>query len=493
VESARGEAGLRWILIGLVVLSAFAVVGAPGAMLLTDLAVVTGAALIAAYLVHQGLSGAQAARVAAPSAVVFALVATTAALSSLGGFGSDPVAPGVIGGFAATGAVLLALAIAAGEGIAILPARRSTVPPLPQKNASPEGDTAQALAAIGASYQGVFELDLRRDSIKLSQEAAALLGLCVERLSNEDWIARMHPEDREVYRNAIDRFRAQEGLAFRVEFRAQNGQGRYCWLELRASALGDGAGVERFLGLVADVTTRKEADLAEGAHGERDALTGLRNRAGLVEQLEELGSDIAAAALALLDIDRFKSVHASLGDEGGESILIGVAKRLAALGRGKVQLFRVGGDSFAMLFVRPNANALAIGERIVNALREPHVWQGRSAFAPASVGMALGRDAAGPFNLIKNAELGLLKAKRDGGACARLYGPELENSGPPDEMALEAELRRSLARGDLELLYQPIMRLADGTVAGFEALLRWNHPERGQLAPADFIAHAEQT
>jgi len=495
-QEVFGRRMVRWVLVGLVVLSAFALVGVPGAMLLTDFGVVTGAALIAAYLVHEGLSGAQAARVAAPSAVVFALVTTAAAVSSLGGFESNPGAPGVIGGFAATGAVLLALAIAAGEGIAILPARRSTVPPLSQAYVSPVADdTTQALAAIGASYQGVFELDLKRDSVKLSQEAAALLGLSkgAETLSHADWFARMHPEDRDVYRDAMQRFRVEEGLAFRVEFRARNEHGHYCWLELRASALGDGAGVERFLGLIADVTTRKETDISEGVRGERDALTGLRNRTGLVEQLEELAGDITAVTLALLDIDRFKSVHASLGDAGGDDILVSIGRRLAALGRGKAQLFRVGGDSFAMLFTRPNVNALATGERIVHALGEPHVWQGRTAFAPASVGLALGRDAANPFDLIKNAELGLLKAKREGGACARLYGRELENSGPPDEMELEAELRQSLARGDLEVFYQPIMRLSDGSVAGFEALLRWNHPKRGQLAPSDFIAHAEQT
>ncbi|HEY2446739.1 MAG TPA: GGDEF and EAL domain-containing protein [Rhizomicrobium sp.] len=491
-----GQRTVRWILSGLVALSAFAVVGVPGAMLLADCAVVTGAAAIAAYLVHQGLSGAQAARVAAPSAVVFALVTTTAAVSALGGFPSNTAAPGVIGGFAATGAVLLALAIAAGEGIAILPARRSTNPPPPPLPQLPQQDDgAQAIAAIGASYQGIFEFDLKRDRVRLSPEAAALLGLRngAERFSNAEWLARLHPEDREVYRDAVERFGIEEGLAFRVEFRAQTEQGHYCWLELRASALGQGAGVERFLGLIADVTTRREADTPEHVRGERDALTGLRNRSGLVAQLEELGSDISSAILVLLDVDRFKSVHASLGDEGGDSVLVGIARRLATMGRGRAQLFRIGGDGFALLFVRANANALALGERIVNLLREPHVWEGRSAFAPASVGLALGRDAKGPFDLIKNSELALLKAKRDGGACARLYGRELENSGPPDAMALEAELRQSLAKGELKLSYQPIIRLANGAVAGFEALLRWNHPERGPIPPSDFITHAEET
>jgi len=493
-ETVVTPAMLRLILAGLVGLSGCALVGVPGAMLLTDISVVAGAALVAAYLVRQGLAGGQAARVVAPSATVFALVTTAGAVSALGGFQSDQAAPGVIGGFAATGAVLLALAIAAGEGIAILPARRPrVVPSTPRPAAS--GETEQALAAIGASYQGVFEFDLVRQIVKLSPEAAALLGRNngAEVFSADAWLARLHPDDKEIYSDAIERFRMQKGLAFRIEFRACVEGGTYCWLELRASALGEGAAVERYLGLIADVTSRKEADSPPDTRRTRDGLTGLGNRIGLVEELERMGADMSSVVLALLDIDRFKSVHASLGDIGGDSVLLDIAERLLGVGREKASVFRVGGDGFGMLFGKPDIGALAIGKRIVAALGEPHVWNGRNAFAPASVGLAMGRDARDPFELIKNAELALLKAKREGGACARLYGRELENTGPADQVALEAELRQSLARGEIELVYQPIVRLADGAVAGLEALLRWNHPRRGAVAPGDFITHAEHT
>ncbi|HEX4079218.1 MAG TPA: EAL domain-containing protein [Rhizomicrobium sp.] len=487
---------LRGVIIGLVILSVAAAVGVPGTMLLTEVTVVVGAALMAAHLVHQGLAGAQSARVAAPSATVFALVATAAALSALGAFQSDPAAPGIVGGFAATGSVLLALAIAAGEGMAILPARRSTIAPLPDKRVpyAPPDESADAIAAIGASYQGVFEFDLGRQTVKLSPEAAGLIGLRngPETFTEADWLARVHSDDREVYRDAIARFCSQKGLAFRVEFRIRTEHGHYCWLELRASALGNGASVDRYLGLVADVTTRKESDPPPVAR-DRDRLTGLRTRLGLVDELERLGTDLSRGILAFVDIDRFKSVHASLGDAGGDSVLVSVADRLVALGRGGAVVFRVGGDAFALLFPGPDPNALTLGERIVEQLNEPHAWGDRSAFAPASVGLALGRDAEDPFDLIKNAELSLRKAKLDGGACARLYGRELEASAVPDAVALDAALRRSLAKGDMDLVYQPIMRLADRSVAGFEALLRWKHPERGLLAPDDFIAHAERT
>jgi diguanylate cyclase (GGDEF)-like protein/PAS domain S-box-containing protein len=484
-------APLRTLTIGLIAISAAALVGVPGAMLLTDAAVVLGTGLIAAHLVRNGLAGAQAARVAAPSAAVFGLVTTAAAISALGGFQSNPAAPGVIGGFAATGAVLLALAVAAGEGIAILPARRSTPAPLPDRgdSISTREETAQAIAA---SYQGVFEVDLRQQTVRLSPEAAALLGFGngAESFTAMGWLARLHPEDREIYSDALERFQTQKGLAFRVEFRAATETGTWCWLELRASAMGAGESVDRYLGLIADVTTRKEADATTPR--DRDSLTGLRNRLGLVEELDKLG-ELGCAILALLDIDRFKAIHASLGDAGGDSILISVAQRLVEFAGGRAQVFRVGGDGFALLFARADVNALAIGERIVAALSEPHRWEGRSAFAPASIGLALGRDARDPFDLIKNAELGLRKAKLEGGGCARPYSLELESMVSTDAVALDAALREALARGEMDVAYQPIMSLASGTVAGFEALLRWNKPGRGAVPPGEFIMHAEET
>ncbi len=492
VDQLPSWASLRTLTMGLIAISAAALVGVPGAMLLTDVAVVVGTGLIAAHLVRHGMAGGQAARVAAPSAAVFALVSTVAALSALGGFQSNPAAPGIIGGFAATGAVLLALAVAAGEGIAILPARRSTAAPIAERRPlMPARD--ETARAVAASYQGVFEVDLRQQLVRLSPEAAALLGFAngAESFSATVWLARLHPDDRDIYSDAIERFRAQKGLAFRVEFRALAENRTWCWLELRASAMGAGDLVDRYLGLIADVTTRKEADA--NASRDRDPLTGLRNRIGLVEELDKLGADFRSAILALLDIDRFKSIHASLGDAGADNILKSVSERLAELGHGNAQVFRLGGDGFALLFAHPDTNASALGERIVAASKAAHQWDGRNAFAPASIGLALGRDAKYPFDLIRNAELGLRKAKRDGGACARLYSPDLESSVPPDEVALDAALREALARGEMDVTYQPIMRLADGAVAGFEALLRWNKPGRGAVPPGEFSPHAEET
>ncbi|HEY0303165.1 MAG TPA: GGDEF domain-containing phosphodiesterase, partial [Rhizomicrobium sp.] len=151
------------------------------------------------------------------------------------------------------------------------------------------------------------------------------------------------------------------------------------------------------------------------------------------------------------------------------------------------------GDAFAVLFAAAGDEPEATGRAILEACAAPYALDGRSVFAPVSVGVAVGESARDPLDLLKNAELALLQAKRLGGACARVYSRELELSAPGDAVALETDLRRAVEDGQLDVYYQPIVRLADNSVAGFEALLRCNHPGKGRVSPVDFIAHSEET
>lgn len=503
----------RWMrpgLYGICGLAVLAFLGVPGMALLTQVLLVVGATAVAAYLVHRGRLGAQAARVAAPAAAVFALVTAAAAIAALGGFAGNPMAPAMTGGFAAAGAVLLALAVAAGEGIAILPAMRVvpapqpvTVTPAPRPEpariAAPVAPvapvTTAALQAIGASHQGVFELDFRRDVVKLSAEAAALIGFPsgAQSFPHVSWIARVHPDDRDVYKAAIGDYRAHPGLAFRIEFRVRSETGRFPWFELRATMMGEGPHASRCLGLMADVTTRKESEAANIERTLRDSLTGLGNRVALMEALENLGDGFDKSAFALLDIDRFKSIHASLGDAGGDAVLVGVAQRLSKRYQGVATIFRVGGDGFAVLLADHSASLEAVGNDLAEISSAPFPYRERNVFAPVSVGVAAGRDASDPLDLLKNAELALQEAKRAGGACARSYTRGQVAAVAGDPVQLDTELRNAEADGQLELYYQPIIRLEDGHVAGFEGLMRWNHPQRGVLEPSDFLPHCEET
>ncbi len=486
----------KWTLSVLVGVSLLAFVGVPGAMLATESASVVVAAVVVVYLVYCGRRGGQAARVAAPAALVFALVATAGALVALGGFSDTPAAPGVIGGFASAGAVLLALAISAGEGIAILPARRSSPSSSGQLDSFEEQDDNSgrgdlASEAIGASQQGIFDYDIESGRVRLSTDVAAMLGLrpAKTQLPFAEWLARIHPEDCEVFSSAVDDFRAHPGLAFRVEFRLPSSTGQFPWLELRATMIGEGMRARRCLGLVADITSRKEA---EPKAAPRSGLNVLPNRTAFLVELERLKPHLASQAVALVDIDRFKSVHASLGDDGGDAVLSEFAGRLSEAFL-QPQIYRMGGDCFALAFPAGAAQMETFASTLSEALKAPFIWAGREVYVTASAGVARGGTASDPAALVKQAECSLADAKQRGGGSTCLYAPDEPQSAREDSVVLETELRQALKNDELEVVYQPIVRLGDATLAGFEALLRWTHPVKGLVEPSGFIEHSEQT
>ncbi|HVE04223.1 MAG TPA: EAL domain-containing protein [Rhizomicrobium sp.] len=474
----------------IIVLAILAYIGVPGTVVAVDALVLFGAGAIAAYLIYRGILGSQAAKVSIPSALVFACVTIASALAMLSSTG-DSLATSAAGSFAAAGSILLALAIAAGEGIAVLPFQSVAAVAEP-----PSGrDVRSSLEAITASNQGIFDLDFARDNLHLSREAALLIGLpeTNSRVRHGDFIARIYVEDRDVYRRALGDYRKRPGLGFRVEFRMRGPGARVSWFELRATMLGGEDVASRCVGLLADVTARKSTEAEALDRTLKDPLTGLGNRVSMMEELEQRSPHFANTTFALLDVDRFKSIHASLGDTGGDGILSQMAERLTKRFEGVAQVFRVGGDAFAMIFSDGSKEPTIVGAELIEACSAPYRLDGREVFAPASVGVALGRDASDPLELLKNTELALMHAKQLGGGCARAYSRELETLAPGDAVTLESELRRAIEESQIVVHYQPIMHLDDGAIAGFEALLRWNHPTRGLVTPTDFIAHSEET
>ncbi len=480
---------------GLGAVSLFALAGVPCAATAISALTVVGAAALSAYLVRRGAAGLQAARVLAPSAAVFALVEMAAALAAFGFFHGNPLASKIIGGFAAAGAVLVALAVASGEGLGLFgtPASRpyrAEARQLARRDAAPG-----LLTALAASHQGVYELDFTTDTLQLSADAAVLLGQPRQplSLSHPSFLSRIHPDDRVIYKQALNDYRSHPGLAFRIEFRIRNQSGRYGWLELRASMQEGAERAELCLGLIGDITARKESEAASFDRSLRDSLTGLGNRVALMAAVERLGRRPRDSVLAMLDIDRFKSIHASLGDAGGDAVLRHVAERLLRRYASSAEIFRAGGDAFALLFTSRGAEANQIGAELVELCGAALTENGRRIFAPASIGVARGADCVAPIDLISNSELALRLAKRAGGGCARIYTADMDGSVPKDTVRLETELRRAMDEGQIDLFYQPILHLPSRTVAGFEALLRWHHPERGMIWPSDFIAHSEES
>jgi diguanylate cyclase (GGDEF)-like protein len=228
-----------------------------------------------------------------------------------------------------------------------------------------------------------------------------------------------------------------------------------------------------------------------------DALTGLPNRVLLQDRVQQAmlaaQHDPQPLALLLLDLDRFKEVNDTLGHQHGDLLLQQVAERLRATLRGADTVARLGGDEFAVLLPATDpAGATIAADRVHAALDTPFVVAGQSLRIGASLGLALcpehGRD---PQVLLRHADVAMYAAKRSGEACAT-YTPERDDY-TADRLTLRADLRQAIMQGDLLLHYQPKVHIPSGRVHGVEALVRWQHPQRGLISPGEFIPLAEQT
>jgi diguanylate cyclase len=230
-----------------------------------------------------------------------------------------------------------------------------------------------------------------------------------------------------------------------------------------------------------------------------DALTGLPNRARFHDLVAVHAASRRAAdagfAVLMIDLDRFKLVNDTLGHDAGDQLLRQVAERLSAALRDGDVVARLGGDEFAVLQVHaPEPEcAHALAARIVSQIDAPFVVDGQAVNIGASVGVALApADGDEPAVLLRNADLALYKAKADGKGAFRMFEPALD-ARMQQRRLLESGLRQALARGEFELHYQPLADARTGRTTGAEALVRWRHPERGLVSPADFIPVAEET
>ncbi|MBV8720252.1 MAG: EAL domain-containing protein [Chloroflexi bacterium] len=258
-----------------------------------------------------------------------------------------------------------------------------------------------------------------------------------------------------------------------------------------------------FFGLIAE-RVRLALEAARRAHelvrmAYHDTLTGLPNRALLLDRLEQIlvrpHADGRRAAVLLLDLDNFKLINDSLGHHAGDELLIAVGRKLTATVRPGDTVARLGGDEFVVLLpeVHDDREAVAMAERISDMLHQPFSVAEREVVVSSSIGLSL-NDLSGdrPERLLRNADLALYKAKDNGRSRYELYDPNLETNAI-ERLELETDLRRALTEQELQLHYQPIIGLDSGRVLGWEALLRWHHPVRGLISPATFIPVAEAT
>jgi diguanylate cyclase (GGDEF)-like protein len=246
-----------------------------------------------------------------------------------------------------------------------------------------------------------------------------------------------------------------------------------------------------------DITERRRAEMQIAHMARHDALTDLPNRVllrdRLAHALAELPSDQQLAVL-YLDLDHFKGVNDTLGHQIGDELLTTVAARLRDCVGEDDTVARVGGDEFAIIHpgvLQPN-DAAILARRICAAVREPCELHGHAVMPDTSIGLALAPgDGTDPTELLKNADMALYRAKADGRGTYRFFEPSMD-AGMKSRRALELALRVALANGEFELHYQPLVNLDDRRITSCEALLRWQHPERGLVPPAEFIPIAEE-
>ncbi|MEA2527544.1 MAG: hypothetical protein QOF73_4771 [Thermomicrobiales bacterium] len=335
----------------------------------------------------------------------------------------------------------------------------------------------------------------------VSPQIEQLIGYSADELLADRslWSRALHADDQRRVSAQVAEATAT-GEPFRAEYRLRARNGRVVWVRDEAVLVRDAAdGTRRWQGVLLDVSERKalEARLAHQAF--HDPLTGLPNRALLMDRLGHALARAArhptAVAVLFLDLDGFKVVNDTLGHSAGDHLLVRTAQRLRDCLRDGDTVARVGGDEFVCVLEDVNdANEpAAVAARIIARLGEPIVLDGHEVVVTPSVGIAVSGVPSVPAeDLVRHADQAMYAAKRRGKARAALYEPGMDDEAWA-RLQGEADLRRAIASGEFRVHYQPIVDLTTGEVDEVEALVRWQHPQRGLVPPDDFIPLAEAT
>jgi diguanylate cyclase (GGDEF)-like protein/PAS domain S-box-containing protein len=319
------------------------------------------------------------------------------------------------------------------------------------------------------------------------------LGVC--------FLDYIHPDDRQYNAELFTPLLERQEEFCRHEVRWITKDGSWRWIQFYAHlTLDQEDGVAGISGTLDDITERKLAEEKLRHYVLHDALTGLANRTLFMDRLDHAitrnkrrqGSTFA---VLFMDLDRFKVINDSLGHVTGDQLLIAIAHRLTNCLRSEDTVARFGGDEFTILLedISGPEEATQIADRIQDEISQPFDLNGQKVFTSTSIGITMNETGAErPQDLLRNADTALYKAKADGKARYALFDLGMHESAVKLQQ-LETDLRKALEKDEFQVYYQPFISLENDRVLGFEALIRWQHPERGMVLPADFIPVAEET
>lgn len=347
--------------------------------------------------------------------------------------------------------------------------------------------------------EGLLELDQHERIIFTNARFCEMTGYASEELIGRipsDFL--LDDEGREIVRQANSRRR--KGVSDAYELKVIRKNGEPLWAIVGGVPLTDKDGkIVGSMGIHTDITERKLAEERLLHNAMHDSLTGLPNRALFLEHLRRAMSRSPyrerSFAVLFLDFDGFKLINDSLGHAEGDNLLKLIAGRLEALLRGNDIVARLGGDEFTILLDELNEpeDVLNVVRRIQDVLTKPFALGGRDVFISASIGIALKDEKYKlPEEILRDADIAMYRAKSAGKARHEIFNHEMHEQ-VSKRLRLETELRLAFERGEFRVFYQPIMHLTTNRLIGFESLIRWFHPERGQILPNDFIPIAEET
>src|ERR1700732_4005203 len=364
-----------------------------------------------------------------------------------------------------------------------------------------ESEERYALAARG-SNDGLWDWNPPANVVHFSARWKAMLGCKESEIGDkpEEWFDRIHDADRERVKEEIAA--DQKGLTphFESEHRVLHKDGSFRWMLSRGVAVHDAFGkVLRMAGSQTDITEGKVSD----------PLTGLPNRLLFIDRVGRLIKHTKRRkdqlfAVLFMDLDGFKMINDSMGHLIGDQLLLGVANRLekclrstdtvARLGE-TFTVARLGGDEFTVLLddIKDPSDAKRAADRMMKALASPFILGGKEVFTSVSIGIASNNSAyEQPEDILRDADIAMYRAKSLGKSRYEVFDADMR-ARVLARLQLETDLRHALERAEFVNFYQPIVALASGEIAGFEALLRWQHPTRGLLGPSEFIPVAEET